>query len=332
MSENNKNNTFRKSEAVLAFLEKNGKQPLVVYRQAGDEYILIEYGEVKVNLNYRFRLHELEKVINSQQEKGILETIPGVRSLLVKFNPHIITAKKLVDFFMDIEKRLPSVKNIKIDSRILYLPIAFHDKWTRKAQDKYMNSIREEGPYLPDNMEFVAKCNGLKDIDEVKEYILSTKHIVIGLGDVYLGAPCMIPLDPRYRLEAPKYNPARTWTPDSAVGVGGSFMCIYGMQSPGGYQLIGRTIPIWDTYQKGSVFSNAPWLLRFFDQIQYVEVNEDKLENIREQIAKKEYNLKIENTEFDVAEYNYFLEEIKSETEKFKKIKEENIKKWTKNY
>jgi len=58
-------------------------------------------------------------------------------------------------------------------------------------------------------------------------------------ADVYLGAPCAVPVDPRHRLVVPKYNPARTVTPEGAVGIGGAYMCIYPMESPGGYQLVG---------------------------------------------------------------------------------------------
>ena len=54
------------------------------------------------------------------------------------------------------------------------------------------------------------------------------------------------------------------------MGIGGVYMCIYGMESPGGYQLIGRTVPIFDSYvnvpasKKGG---DMPWLLRQFDQV-----------------------------------------------------------------
>ena len=72
--------------------------------------------------------------------------------------------------------------------------------------------------------------------------------MVMGLGDVYLGAPCAVPMDPRHRLVVPKYNPARTSTPEGAVGIGGCYMCVYPMVSPGGYQLVGRTLPIWNTF------------------------------------------------------------------------------------
>lgn len=72
----------------------------------------------------------------------------------------------------------------------------------------------------------------------------------------------------RHRLVVPKYNPARTFTPEGAVGLGGAYMCIYPMVSPGGYQLIGRTLPIWNTFGRVKPFSPAtPWLLRNFDQV-----------------------------------------------------------------
>ena len=46
-----------------------------------------------------------------------------------------------------------------------------------------------------------------------------------------------------------KYNPARTWTPENAVGIGGAYLCIYGMEGPGGYQLFGRTIQMWNRWR-----------------------------------------------------------------------------------
>lgn len=52
------------------------------------------------------------------------------------------------------------------------------------------------------------------------------------------------------------------------AGVGGSYMCIYPMDSPGGYQLVGRTIPIWNTFGRTGPFTaSKPWLLEFFDQV-----------------------------------------------------------------
>ena len=96
----------------------------------------------------------------------------------------------------------------------------------------------------------------------------------MGLGDVYLGAPVATPVDPRHRLVTTKYNPARTWTPPNVVGIGGAYMCIYGMEGPGGYQLFGRTIQVWNTYRQTDAFTDGkPWLLRFFDQIRFFPVS-----------------------------------------------------------
>jgi len=52
------------------------------------------------------------------------------------------------------------------------------------------------------------------------------------------------------------------------AGIGGSYMCIYPMDSPGGYQLVGRTLPIWNTFGRTGPFTaDKPWLLEFFDQV-----------------------------------------------------------------
>ena len=53
------------------------------------------------------------------------------------------------------------------------------------------------------------------------------------------------------------------------LGLGGAYLCIYPMDSPGGYQLVGRTLPIWNTFGRVGPFTPAkPWLLRNFDQVQ----------------------------------------------------------------
>ncbi|MFG3756750.1 carboxyltransferase domain-containing protein, partial [Klebsiella pneumoniae] len=99
-------------------------------------------------------------------------------------------------------------------------------------------------PWCPSNIEFIRRINGLDSEDEVRRIVFDASYLVLGLGDVYLGAPVATPLDPRHRLVTTKYNPARTWTPENAVGIGGAYMCIYGMEGPGGYQLFGRTIQV----------------------------------------------------------------------------------------
>ena len=126
-----------------------------------------------------------------------------------------------------------------------------------------------DAPWCPSNIEFIRRINGLDSIDEVKRIVFDASYLVLGLGDVYLGAPVATPVDPRHRLVTTKYNPARTWTPENVVGIGGAYLCIYGMEGPGGYQLFGRTCQMWNTYRVTDAFEHGkPWLLRFFDQHQ----------------------------------------------------------------
>ena len=76
-----------------------------------------------------------------------------------------------------------------------------------------------------------------------KRIVFDASYLVLGLGDVYLGAPVATPVDPRHRLVTTKYNPARTWTPENAVGIGGAYLCVYGMEGPGGYQFVRPHLP-----------------------------------------------------------------------------------------
>jgi urea carboxylase len=131
---------------------------------------------------------------------------------------------------------------------------------------------------------------------------------VLGLGDVYLGAPVCTPVDPRHRLVTTKYNPARTWTPENAVGIGGAYLCVYGMEGPGGYQFVGRTCQMWNTYRVTKDFMpNKPWLLRFFDQIRFYPASHDELSEFREQFPHGGVALKTEEDTFRLQDYRQFL-------------------------
>lgn len=125
---------------------------------------------------------------------------------------------------------------------------------------------------VPDNVEFIRRINGLASKQAVKDVVYSANYLVMGLGDVYLGAPVATPLDPRQRLVTTKYNPARTWTPENAVGIGGAYMCVYGMEGPGGYQFVGRTTQMWSRYRKNANFEEGkPWLLRFLTKLSFMK-------------------------------------------------------------
>jgi urea carboxylase len=141
----------------------------------------------------------------------------------------------------------------------------------------------------------------------------------LGLGDVYLGAPVATPIDPRHRLVTTKYNPARTWTPENAVGIGGAYMCVYGMEGPGGYQLVGRTVQVWNTYRTTKTFvAGVPWSLRFFDQIRFYPVSTEELQDLRRDILHGAFELKTEEADFNLIRYQGLLDSIQPEIAAFK--------------
>jgi urea carboxylase len=122
------------------------------------------------------------------------------------------------------------------------------------------------------------------------------------------------------------------YTPEGGVGIGGSYICIYPMESPGGYQLVGRTLSIWNTWQTAPAFAEAPWLLRLFDRIQFESTSEDELLNAREAMLSGSYTLRIEEETFSVKEYKKFLDSVRDEAETFKARQKRAAKQWTKGY
>jgi urea carboxylase len=188
------------------------------------------------------------------------------------------------------------------------MPLSYDDAAIRLTIEKYQQSVRAKAPWLPSNIEFIRRMNGLKSVDQVYETVFAANYLVLGLGDVYLGAPCAVPVDPRHRLVTTKYNPARTFTVENVVGIGGVYMCIYGMEGPGGYQLFGRTAQVWNTYRNTREFEpGKPWLLRFFDQIRFYPVPAKELLEFRRSFLHGEVRLDIQEDIFSFPKYRQFL-------------------------
>jgi urea carboxylase len=291
----------------------------VVYRRAGDKYLLIEYGPLVLDLNLRFRVHALMTRLRVEAIPGILDLTPGIRSLQVHYDSRALPLSQLMDRLLAAERQLPAIGDMEVPARIVNLPLSWDDAATRLAIEKYMQSVRPDAPWCPSNIEFIRRINGLESIEEVKRIVFDASYLVLGLGDVYLGAPVATPMDPRHRLVTTKYNPARTWTPENAVGIGGAYMCVYGMEGPGGYQFVGRTLQMWNRWRQTADFTDGkPWLLRFFDQVRFYPVSAEELLKIREDFPLGRYQPRIEETSFRLADYNRFLEENAASITAFK--------------
>ena len=304
----------------------------IVYRAAGDHFLLVEYGALELDIKLRFRAHALMQWLEKNSLSGMRELTPGIRSLQIHYNSQALSLTDLLAHLERGERELvQQLSALSVPSRVVHIPLSWDDEACQLAIQKYMQSVRANAPWCPSNLEFIRRINGLDSIADVKNILFSASYLVMGLGDVYLGAPVATPVDPRHRLVTTKYNPARTWTAENSVGIGGSYLCVYGMEGPGGYQFVGRTLQMWNRYRQTKEFKQ-PWLLNFFDQIRFYEVSATELQQIRRDFPQGRYPIKIEESHFSLSEYEEFIaanqESISSFTAQREQAFEEELARW----
>jgi urea carboxylase len=279
----------------------------LVARLSGDTHLLLEIGAPELDLVLRFRGHALMQALEAKALHGVIDLTPGIRSLQVHYQPEQLPLADLLSIVAGEWDAVCAARDLQVPSRIVHLPLSWDDPACQLAIEKYMTTVRKDAPWCPSNLEFIRRINDLPNLDEVQRTVFEASYLVMGLGDVYLGAPVATPLDPRHRLVTTKYNPARTWTAENSVGIGGAYMCVYGMEGPGGYQFVGRTLQMWNRYRDVAAFDGKPWLLRFFDQIRFYPVSADELLRIRRDFPLGRYPLSIEHSSLNLADYQAFL-------------------------
>ena len=261
--------------AILA--EETAAGTKIVARLDGEDNILVEYGEMELDIAIRFRVHVLMQELK-KKDLPVIDLTPGIRSLQIHFDIEKISLKEMLAAVLETNRTLPELSDVTVPSRIIWLPLSWDDPQTQLAAKRYQQTVRPNAPWCPSNPEFIRRINGLDSIEDVKKIVFDADYLVLGLGDVYLGAPVATPVDPRHRMVTTKYNPARPWTPENAVGIGGAYLCVYGMEGPGGYQFVGRTIQMWNPLKETEYFKHGkPWLLDFFDQIRFYPVSAEEI-------------------------------------------------------
>ncbi len=293
---------------VLHRREQSAGGPAVTYRRSGDDNLLVEYGPMELDLGLRMRVHALAERVDAERARGVLELTPGIRSLQMRLDPDMLSTTAALDLVRSLEDELPPTHDLRVSSRIVHLPLSWDDPATHEAIRRYMSGVRDDAPWCPWNIEFIRRINGLESVDEVRRIVFEACYLVLGLGDVYLGAPVATPLDPRHRLITTKYNPARTWTPENAVGIGGAYLCVYGIEGPGGYQFVGRTTQVWSNRSPSPFVGGKPWLLRYFDRIHWHPVSAEELLERRAELAAGRAQIEIEEGMFAIAEHREMLD------------------------
>ena len=303
--------------SILLELPASANHAAICVRRSGESNLLVEFGAPVLDLVLRFQVQALLEELRTREIPGLLDLTPGIRSLQIHFEPAHATQAQVLDWLVAAIGNLTD-KRMRLPSRIVHLPLSWDDPSTQLATKRY-ESVRADAPWCPDNIEFIRRINGLDSRDDVRDIVFGASYLVMGLGDVYLGAPVATPLDPRHRLVTTKYNPARTWTPENAVGIGGAYLCVYGMEGPGGYQFVGRTVQMWNRYRQTTDFRDGrQWLLRFFDQIRFYPVSSDELTKLRAGFPYGRHPLRIEESQLDLGEYLAFLETQRESIDAFR--------------
>ncbi len=290
----------------------------LVARASGECNLLIEVGPAELDLRQRFRIERLQRALAAVAPAGMQELTAGVRSLQVHFDPQRLARSELLGLIQELDSDVRRSEDASVPARIVHLPLSWDDPAVRLAIERYMRVVRADAPWCPSNIEFIRRINGLSDEAAVRRIVFDASYLVLGLGDVYLGAPVATPMDPRHRLVTTKYNPARTWTPENAVGIGGAYLCVYGMEGPGGYQFVGRTVQMWNRFPHGHAPAprgriptdetadnlwTQPWLLRSFDQIRFYPVDAAELLEMRAAFPHGRYVPRVEPAEFNLTTY-----------------------------
>lgn len=231
------------------------------YLAAGDRALVIEYGDT-ISQQINDKVRAMTIAIEENKLKGIIEVVPTYRSLIVHYNPFDIDYDSLIKSLKELEDKMSKIE--LPDTIVIEIPTAYG------------------GEYGPD-IENVAKSNALS-IEEVIEIHTSKEYRIYMLGFTP-GFPYLGGMDER--ISTPRLKSPRTKINGGSVGIAGNQTGIYPIDSPGGWQLIGRTpLKLYDPYRE------KPILLKSGDYIKFVEIKENEYIKIEKEIKKGSYTFK----------------------------------------
>jgi len=221
---------------------------MTLYREAifklmGDRGLLVEFGD-DINPEINEKVRRMNLAIKEKSIDGVIETIPTYRSLLIVYNPLILPLDQLKKKIRNIEKTLQEIR--LPEPRLIRIPVLYG------------------GVYGPD-LEFVAKFHKITP-EEVIHLHCSRSYLIYMIGFIP-GFPYMGEL-PEI-LNTPRLKTPRLTVPKGSVAIAQRQTGIYPIESPGGWQIIGRTpVELFDSYKE------PPSLLQMGDMVQFYPITE----------------------------------------------------------
>lgn len=226
------------------------------YLICGDRALSMEFGNI-ISEDLNKKIRAVTTLIEDRRIDGIDEVVPTYRSLMIHYNPLLIDYEELVRILEDIEE---NINNVELPPpQTIEIPVLYG------------------GQYGPD-IQNVADYNNLR-VEEVIQLHTSGKYLIYMLGFTP-GFPYLGGMDKR--IACPRLSSPRTKIPAGSVGIAGEQTGIYPMESPGGWQLIGRT-PL-------DLFNPArenPILLKAGNYIVFRSIEEAEYMNIKKNLSSK---------------------------------------------
>jgi KipI family sensor histidine kinase inhibitor len=232
----------------------------------GDSSLLVEFGkEISPDINRK--ISATVQLLKEQHIEGVVDLIPAFCSLLINYDPRVIS-------YEEISERIQAI--IKLDA-----------KAGEQKKKIYEIPVCYGGKYGPD-IANIAEHAGLTE-EEVIKIHSSRDYLIYMLGFLpgfcYLGG-----LDER--IHTPRLANPRIKINAGSVGIGGSQTGIYPLDSPGGWQLMGMT-PV-KTYDPER---ETPILVEAGDYIRFVPIDEEEYDRIKELVERGEYQCTVHEGE-----------------------------------
>jgi len=206
----------------------------------GDTSVCVEFGnEISEPINAKIRAFNI--ALSKSGIPGIVETVPTYRSLMVHYDPEVIRCAPLMDRLKGL---LGQLDKITIPpSEVLEIPVLYGGE--------------EMGPDLRSVAEHAGKTE-----EEVIQIHTSTEYLIYMLGFTpgftYLGGMSD-------EIATPRLKTPRVKIPAGSVGIAGSQTGVYPIDSPGGWQLIGRTpVRMYDANRETPILPQAGQYIKFY--------------------------------------------------------------------